>query len=61
MDAPTETARVCIEFNPKSVGDARGWRALVNDHSKPVIYCPHCAEREFRAPKTLPWYKDGRH
>ncbi len=52
MDAPRGMALVCLECNRTSVGDARDWRALLNEDNEPVVYCPHCFEREFG---LAPW------
>lgn len=38
----------CVECARQSEGEARGWRAYLDDDSSDVwVYCADCAEREF--------------
>lgn len=38
----------CVECSARSEGDARGWRAYLDEDSSDVwVYCAECAEREF--------------
>jgi hypothetical protein len=38
----------CVECATQSEGEARGWRAYLDEDSSDVgIYCAVCAEREF--------------
>jgi hypothetical protein len=38
----------CVECELRSDGEARGWRAYLDEDSIDVwVYCPECAEREF--------------
>lgn len=38
----------CVECGTRSEGDARGWRAYLDEDSTDVwVYCAACAEREF--------------
>jgi DNA-directed RNA polymerase subunit RPC12/RpoP len=42
----------CVECGREQAADERGWKAyLTVDEDEPaeaVVYCPECAEREFR-------------
>lgn len=38
----------CVECARQSQGEARGWRAYLDDDSSDIwVYCAACAEREF--------------
>jgi hypothetical protein len=40
----------CVECATRSEGEARGWRAYLDDDSSDVwLYCADCAAREFGA------------
>jgi hypothetical protein len=39
-------ALVCLECGAES-GLARGWRAYLDGEASVLVYCPHCATREF--------------
>ena len=41
-----ETALECLECDASS-GDARGWKAFVDDEGELLVYCAACADREF--------------
>jgi hypothetical protein len=38
----------CVECGTQAEGEARGWRAYLDDDSSEVwVFCAHCAGREF--------------
>jgi DNA-directed RNA polymerase subunit RPC12/RpoP len=41
-------ALVCLECGTEA-GLARGWRAYLDAEASLLVYCPHCAAREFDA------------
>ena len=42
---------VCVECSRRcdASDDSRGWRAYLDDDDEVVVFCPDCAEREFRS------------
>jgi hypothetical protein len=49
-DAIPTSAFRCAECGAVAEAGAEGWKAYIDDDEAVVLFCPECAEREFREP-----------